>query len=416
MMTDKPSPAKTNPPSRPRRRRRGWWRKLLIYAFIAGLLALIIVAMRPGPISVETAAVTRGPLTVSVLEEGTTRIRHRHVISAPMAGRLDRVILRAGDQIEAGRTILAVINAGPAGFLNPRARLETEARVEAAGALRMQREMELRRAEAAHALAKREFERIDDLFREGTVPREEWDAAETRATLLASEAAAARHALRAAEFDVAQLRATLDQPAFSGEGTAITHRIHAPVAGVVLNVFEENARTIAAGTPIMEVGDPRDLEAEIELLSVDAVGVAPGAEVIIERWGGGEPLRGRVTIVEPGAFMKVSALGVEEQRVKVRVEILDPIPAGVQLGDRYRVEARIVTWHADDVLKVPTGALFRRGNDWMAFVMEEGTARLRGVEIGRDSGTEAEVISGLSEGQAVIVYPPDGVDDGSAVE
>jgi len=167
--------------------------------------------------------------------------------------------------------------------------------------------------------------------------------------------------------------------------------------------------------PIMEVGDPQDLEAEIELLSSDAVGVAPGADVSIEHWGGESPLRGRVSLVEPGAFTKISALGVEEQRVKVRVDFVDPAPPGRDLGDRYRVEARIVTWRGNGVLQVPTGALFRRGNDWMTFAVKEGKASLRRVEISHNNGVDAEVHSGLSEGDAVIIHPRDSVHDGASV-
>src|SRR5215468_885975 len=175
-------------------------------------------------------------------------------------------------------------------------------------------------------------------------------------------------------------------------------QILAPVDGYVLNVYEESARVVTPGMPIMEVGDPQDLEAEIELLSSDAVGVTPGAEVSIEHWGGDAPLRGRVSVVERGGFTKVSALGVEEQRVKVRVDFLDPLPPGRELGDRYRVEARIVTWHGDNVLQVPTGALFRRGNEWMTFTIKERKARLRKIKIAHNNGVDAEVRSGLSEG------------------
>lgn len=416
MMTDKASPTATRANPAPRKRRSGWWRKALIYAFVAVLLALIIAGMRPGPIPVETARVTRAPLTVSVMEEGRTRIRHRHVVSAPIAGHLNRVELRAGDRVERGRTILAAIEAERAHLLDARTRAETEARRRAAQALADQRRAELERARAAHALAQREFDRIDALHREGTTSREEWDAAETRLLVLARELDSIGHALRAAEYDVEQLDATLSPPPPAAQATTITHHITAPVDGVVLNVFEESARVVAAGTPIMEVGDTGDLEVEVELLSSDAARVERGAEVSLLRWGGDQPLRGRVSLVEPGAFMKVSALGVEEQRVKVRVDLLDDVPPGYQLGDRYRVEARIVTWHGDDVLQVPTGALFRRGNEWMAFIIEEGAARLRTVEIGQSSGTEARVLDGLSEGDIVVVYPPDGLDDGSAVK
>ena len=197
----------------------------------------------------------------------------------------------------------------------------------------------------------------------------------------------------------------------AGAGQPI--EIRAPVTGFVLNISEESALPVAPGLPIMEVGDPKDLEAEIELLSSDAVNVKPGADVSIEQWGGGNPLHGKVALVEPGGFLKVSALGVEEQRVKVRVNFND-LPAGV-LGDRYRVEARIVTWTSDRVLQIPTGALFRRGNQWMAFAVKNGRAKLSAVAIDHTNGTAAELKGGLSEGDQVILHPPDAVADGVSI-
>jgi HlyD family secretion protein len=221
--------------------------------------------------------------------------------------------------------------------------------------------------------------------------------------------------LHVADFEIAQAEAALVQAQKPPSEKSEPLRIIAPVDGYVLNVFEESARVVTPSMPIMEVGDPRDLEAEIELLSSDAVGVTPGAQVSIEHWGGDSPLRGRVSVVEPGAFTKISALGVEEQRVKVRVDFLDQPAIGHELGDRYRVEARIVTWHGNDVLQVPTAALFRRGNDWMTFALKDGKARLRKLEVAHNNGISAEVQSGLSPGEAVIVHPPDAVHDGSSV-
>ncbi|RYD29455.1 MAG: HlyD family efflux transporter periplasmic adaptor subunit, partial [Verrucomicrobiaceae bacterium] len=189
----------------------------------------------------------------------------------------------------------------------------------------------------------------------------------------------------------------------------------APVDGFVLNVYEESERPVTPGLPIMEVGNLQDLEAEIELLSSDAVGIAPGAEVSIEQWGGGTPLRGKVSVVEPGGFTKVSSLGVEEQRVKVRVDFLDPVPAGHTFGDRYRVEARIVTWKEDDVLQIPTGALYRKGNQWMTFIEDRGVARETKVTVGKNNGVSAQILDGLEAGATVILHPPDKVQDGAGV-
>jgi HlyD family secretion protein len=380
------------------------------------LLAAIVLGLWPKPIPVETAVVNRGPLTVSVLEEGKTRIRHRFAISPPVAGYLNRVALRAGAPIRAGETVLATIEAEQSGFLDPRTRAEAEARVKAAEASRQQRRSETDRARAALDLAQKDFARANELLQGKVISRQEWDTAENRVNLLSRELNAAEFALRVAGFELTQARATLVQLQSPEAGPSQRLPIVSPVDGYVLNVYEENARVIAAGTPIMEVGDPRDLEAEIELLSSDAVAVAPGAEVSIEQWGGEGNLRGRVSLVERGGFTKISALGVEEQRVKVRVDFLDSPPPGNELGDRYRVEARIATWHGEDVLQVPTGALFRRGGDWMTFVVAGGKAKLRKVEIAHNNGLAAEVLSGLAEGEVVIVYPPDSVADDSSVD
>jgi HlyD family secretion protein len=411
----KPSTVSQSVTSRAARKQAGQWRKFVPYAIGTAILAAIVAGLRPRPIAVETAAVHRGPLVVSVFEEGKTRIRHRYIISPPVAGFLNRVELRAGAPIKAGETVLATIKAESSGFLDPRAQAQAEARVKAAETTRMQRQAELDRANAALDLARKELVRADALRKTGAISTQQWDSAENRLQVLTRELHAAEFALRVADFEVAQARAALLQAREPTAEQAEPLKISAPVDGYVLNVYEESARVVTPATPIMEVGDPRDLEAEIELLSSDAVKVASGAEVSIEHWGGETPLRGRVSVVEPGAFTKISALGVEEQRVKVRVDFLDPIPPGQDLGDRYRVEARIVTWRGDGVLQVPSGALFRRGNDWMVFVVENGRAALRKVEIAHNSGIAAEVRSGLSQGDTVIIYPPDAVKNSAAV-
>lgn len=244
----------------------------------------------------------------------------------------------------------------------------------------------------------------------------DWDTADNQVTVLTREVHTAEFGLQVADFELAQAKAALTQVQTPGADHSEPLRIVSPVDGFILNVFEESARMLPAGTSIMEVGDPNDMESEIELLSSDAVGVQPGAAVSIEEWGGEKPLHGRVSVVEPGGYTKVSSLGVEEQRVKVRVDFVEPLPPGMTIGDRFRVEARIVTWHSDDVLQVPTGALFRRGGDWMTYVYDGGKARPTKVEIAHNNGTAAEVRSGLAEGQRVIVHPPDAISDGSAVK
>ena len=410
----KPQPTATSAqPARTRPRKPGAWRRFIPYAIVAALLAAIVAGLRPKPIQVETATVTTGPLTVSVLEEGKTRIRHRYTISPPISGYLNRIALRAGDRIEAGKTVLAVLQAEPSSFLNPRARGEAEARLKGAEAAKMQSQSELERSRAALDLAEKEKTRSIELKRTGAISTKEWDTIENQVTVLTRALHTAEFALRVAEFELAQAQATLVQAKSPAPDHSEPLTILAPVSGFVLQVFEESARILPAGTPIMEVGDPTDIEAEIELLSSDAVGVAPGAEVSIEQWGGESPLRGIVSVIEPGGFTKISALGVEEQRVKVRVDFTDP--PGHSLGDRFRVEARIVTWHGENVLQVPTGALFRRGGDWMTFALDAGRARLTKVEIAHTNGIAAEVRTGLQQGQPVILHPPDAVADGAAV-
>ena len=403
-------------PARARQRKNGSGRKLLPYLIGAVLLGAIVFGFLPKPIAVELAKVSTGPLTVSVLEEGKTRIRHRYTISPPIGGFLNRVELRAGAPIEKGKTVLATIQPQLASFLDPRSRAQAEARVKGAESARMRAEAEVERARESLALAEKERVRAAELRTKGAVSQKEFDIAQSQAAMSGRELRAAEFALEVAGFEKAQADAALMQAQSPGDATAKPIEIIAPVNGYVLSVFEESARSVAPGTPIMEVGDPADLEAEIELLSSDAVGVRPGAEVSIEQWGGGKPLRGTVTLIEPGGYTKISALGVEEQRVKVRVNFTDPIPREHPLGDRFRVEARIVTWHSDRVLQVPTGALFRRGGDWMAFLFDGGKARLTKVEIARNNGVAAEVISGLSEGQSVLLHPPDTVTDGAAVK
>jgi HlyD family secretion protein len=392
---------------------RGIWRKIIFSLLGVGLAAFIITGLMPKPVAVEMARVDRGPLTVAVLEEGKTRIRNRYIVSSPVPGYLRRVPVRAGDPIVAGETVLAVIQSVPSNFLDPRARAQADAAVRSAEAAEMQKKEQIDLATSDLALARKNLDRADRLRKKGAIAAQEFDTANNRVEMLENQLEASKFASKVAEFELELARAARLQTSGdpSQEGEPIT--VRAPVSGFVLYVNEESARTVTPGLPIMEVGDPLDLEAEIELLSSDAVNVKPGADVSIEQWGGGEPLQGQVSVVEPGGFLKVSALGVEEQRVKVRVNFAE-LPKGV-LGDRYRVEARIVTWSGADVLQIPTGALFRRGTDWMTFVVVDGKAELTKVKIAHSNGVEAEVLSGVSEGQDVILHPPDRVTDGGAV-
>jgi HlyD family secretion protein len=394
---------------------KGSWQKKFPWVIGIGLVWVIVGGLLPKPLEVETFTVAKAPLTVSVLEEGKTRIKHRHVITAPFAGRLKRQALRAGDRLEAGKTVLLEVFPDAPGLLNPRLLAEAEARLKGAEAVRLRSVELVGKVRASLSFTMKEKERAVSLSRTGAATAKDLDSATSQLEVLERELKAAEYGVQIAEFDVAQAKAALVQGAgLDGEQSAVV-RIVAPVNGVVLNVFEENERLVAPGTPVLEVGDPTDLEAEIELLSCDAVGVKAGALVSIEQWGGPKVLTGRVTLVESGGYTKISALGVEEQRVKVRVDFAEPLLPEWGMGDRYRVEARIKMWSAPEVLQVPTGALFRRGGDWFTFVVDGGRATLSKVEIAHNNGTAAEVRSGLTAGQTVILHAPEGLVEGKTV-
>jgi HlyD family secretion protein len=388
-------------------------RKFLPWILGAAVAAVIVWGLVPRPTPVDVGAVTRGPLKVTVLEEGKTRIRHRYVISSPVPAYLERVPLRAGDPIVEGETVVATLAPAPASFLDPRARAQAVAAEQSANAAIEQHSAQVESVRAQLDLAEKELKRNAQLRRTGAIAQADFDTASNRVDVLRRNLDSAEFALKVANFEHDQARAALMQMESASPQAGKPVEIHAPVSGRVLNVFEESARMVNAGQQIMEVGDPADLEADIEMLSTDAVNVRSGAEVSIEQWGGGHPLPGHVALVEPGGYTKISALGVEEQRTLVRVNF-DDLPAGV-FGDRFRVEARVTTWAGRDVLQVPTGALFRRGNDWMTFALEGGRARLTKVEIDHNNGIAAEVRGGLRKGQRVILHPPDTIGDGSRV-
>ncbi|RFC46418.1 MAG: HlyD family secretion protein [Verrucomicrobia bacterium] len=392
-------------------------KKQPVFPFLRWLTLLLLVAalafnFRPKPLPVETAAAFEGPMDASVLEEGKTRIRNRYVISPPLAGMVRRTPLRAGDLVVQGQTLVAVIDPEPSELLSPRSRAQAEARVQSAEAALQQREADVARAASAADLASRERARADVLSRSGAISEQERDAAELGASMRNREWKAAEFSRDISRYELAQAQATLR----SGPLGSAPLEITSPINGVVLNVFEENARSVAPGTPLLEVGDPSELEIEIELLSTDAAGVHLGAPVSIERWGGPDPLPAKVRLVEPAAFTKTSALGVEEQRVRVLVDFNATLPLSPKLGDRFRVEGRIQTWHSNRVLQVPAGALFRRGVVWKCFTLSGGAARLQELKVGHQNGQTAEILSGLAAGEAVIVHPPDAVREGLRVQ
>jgi HlyD family secretion protein len=296
-------------------------------------------------------------------------------------------------------------------LLDARARAEAGAAAAAAEAAVGRARAEVQRARAALTLARSDLERDRELAREQLVAPDALEARETAFREAQEAVRAAEFTLRAAEHERAMARARVAPP--SGGGREIV--IRAPVDGLVLRRIRESESVVAAGEPLLEIGDPKDLEVVSDLLSTDAVKVQPGSPVLIDEWGGDRVLQGRVRLVEPSGFMKLSALGVEEQRVNVIIDLADPAAAGQVLGDGYRVEVRIVIWQAPAVVKVPVSALLRRGEDWAVFVVEGGRARLRTVTVGHRNAREAEVVTGVAPGQRVVVHPSDRVQDGARV-
>ncbi|MFM1850684.1 MAG: hypothetical protein RIS54_368 [Verrucomicrobiota bacterium] len=404
-----PSSPRADRPAAPRR-----WTRALPWLGGAALIALIVVGLWPKPLPAEVAVVARGPLQVTVSEEGMTRLQHRYTVSSPVAGLLRRIDLKPGAAVVAGETVIATLDTRGADLLDARTRAQAEAQVQAAEAALAQVAAQHIAAAATAALASTEFERIQKLYTSGSASRQEFDTAELRATRAAQDARAADFAHQVAQHQLTQARAVLARGHEDSANDA-PFIITAPVGGRLLKVFQESERVVPAGFPLVEVGDPTELEARIEVLSRDAVAIAPGAAVKLHKWGGSEPLRGRVRVVEPAAFTKISSLGVEEQRVYVIVDLLDPPAARTSLGDSYRVEAAIVTWSEPSVLKAPAGAFFQRGTQWQTFVLKGGQAQLREVEVGHGNGLETEVIAGLSEGDRVVVYPGDRMADGVRV-
>ena len=440
-------------PTAPRRNgvRRTKPRRWLPYAGAIVLLALIVAGLWPKPTPVETVKAGVGSLRATVNEEGKTRIKQRFTVSAPVAGQLRRIELKAGAEVKAGETVVALIDPLTPTMLDARSRALAEARRDNAAA-------NVERARAAEKFAATELKRFEALFAEKTISPQEFEQVQWRETAAAKELAAAEAGLRQAEAELAEfgpyLTTTTDTstgspspfngvrvgderaastnanatgrttphpqslPPFRGEGSLQRPAIEvkAPASGRVLRVIEESARAVTAGMPLLEIGDPADLEVVIEFLSRDGAALHAGTLVELEQWGGSDPLQARVRLVEPAAFTKVSALGVEEQRVKVIADIVTPVEKRANLGDQFRVEARIITWESTNVLKIASGALFRRGEQHAVFVVRNGRAVLQPVTIGRQSGTETEITSGLREGEEAIIYPGDRIHDGLRVK
>ncbi len=405
-------------------KKRSRTRRLLVWGGTAAIVLLIAWSLIPDPLPADFATARRGHLSVTIDEEGETRVRDRFVVSAPLAGRVLRIELEPGDPVTAGDTVLATFQPTDPVLLDARSRAEAEARVKAAESAIGRARADLDRTRAELKKAEADLERARKLADEEIVSAEQLETAELDHDTRVKAVRAAEFAVRTTTYDLEVVRASLVEP---GKNSASREpiAIRSPIDGIVLKRLRESEAIVPAGEPLLEVADPQDLEIVSDLLSTDAVKVRRGQKVLVEQWGGDQPLHGVVRRVEPSGFMKISALGVEEQRVNVIVDFEDAREAWQALGDGFRVEVRIVTWEEDDVLTVPTSCLFRHSAapegrsgeaGWAVFAVEEGKATLREIEIGMRNGLAAQILTGLDHGQQVIVHPSDSIADGVKVE
>jgi HlyD family secretion protein len=381
----------------------------------AGLLGLAAVAYsyvpKPAPVEIETAS--RGPLLVEVEADGQTRVKRRYVVQAPLGGVVSRPELRAGDAVKAGDPLVSLAPIEPP-LLDARSRAQAEAQARAATAARAQAEAQVDLARTALAFARTDLDRERKLAEAGTTSPATLEAAELKHRTAEQQLAAARMGVQTARFNEEAAAAALLRASGKKTGDAGVS-LRSPADGRVLRVLLQDGGVVAAGTPIFEVGDPTDLEIVVDLLSTDAVNVRPGAAVSVIRWGGRGLLPAAVRTVEPAGFTKVSALGVEEQRVNVIADFTGEPAARAPLGDGYRVEARVTVEHLPDVLRVPLAALFRSGDDWAAYVVRGDGAVLTRLRLGQRNERWAEVLGGLEEGARIVLHPGDRLKDGARV-
>ncbi|HET7539566.1 MAG TPA: HlyD family efflux transporter periplasmic adaptor subunit [Polyangiaceae bacterium] len=389
-------------------------RQGLFACLILAALVAAVMALRPTPVPVDVASVTSGPLSLVIEEDGVTRVKDRFVVSAPVTGSIARVTLEPGDEVKEGDAVVEIAPSRSP-LLDERTRAEAEARLGAALSTLGQASAQVSRAQVGSQQAEQDLARTKQLYQAGSLAFQAFEQAEFSARMRTEELASAEFAKKIANEEVRIARVALGK-----DGAAANASRHidviAPVSGRILRVHQKSAGVVQASTPLVEIGDPQVLEVVVDLLTTDAVHVGPGTPVVIRGWGGDRPIAARVRRVEPSAFTRPSALGVDEQRVNVVVAFTEPRELFSALGDGYRVEARLVLWQADKVLKVPQGAVFRHGDGWAVFLVQDGRAELVPVKVGHRGETEAEISSGLSQGAKVVVHPGDRVKSGERVE
>lgn len=408
-----------------------WLRRLFWLVPLALVVAGVVVSMQPKPVAVESTTVASAPMRVTVSGEGKTRVQDKYVVLAPVHGNLARVELHAGDAVEEG-TVLATIEPIAPPLLDPLQRRELEARASASAAAARQAVASVARAENDARFTVRDLERVRSLYEQGSLSRADLDTAELAAARAAKEAESARFGARVARHEREMAKAAVDRAMVvvgSGKGPAKPAKddpaaegaraevlqIRAPVAGKVLRILRNNEGVVQPGEALLEVADLAALEIVLDVLTTDAVRIAPGDDVELLRWGGEGPLHGRVRLVEPAAYTRVSALGVEEQRVDVIIDIAEPVDQRPRLGDGFALDVEVVVWRRDQALVLPLSALFRDEEGWSCYVIENGLAVPRRVEIGQRSDFEVEVLTGVVEGEEVVLHPGDRVREGTMV-
>ena len=379
----------------------------------------------PRPIAVDLAIVTTGPMEVTVDDVGKTRVRHIYTVSAPVTGTVLRIshpdghqgISRhVGDLVTADETVVAVMQPTTPSFIDARSREQLQAEVAAADAGVQQAEADARRLETALDFSRTQYQRAQALGRTQSISVQALDKAKFDVDTNEAALASAKAQIDLRRSVRASLAARLIDPSNSIANTdpACCIQIRTPVTGRVLKIIQDSEAVLQAGAPLIEVGDPADLEVVADLLSTDAVRISPGSTVLIDGWGGA-PVAGRVTRVDPAGFLKVSALGIEEQRVRVTIDFVDPPGTWSRLGHDYRVIVHVATWNSPNALTVPVGALFRKGYDWAVFLVKDGRARTTPIRIAHRNSRTAEVVAGLSADDKVVLHPSDRVSDGTAV-
>lgn len=391
-------------------------RKLFIVIIIILVTGLTIYGFFPKAVDVDLTAVTRGLLQVTIEEEGRTRLKERYVITAPRAGYMERIAAKVGDPVEKGQTV-AVLEPLRTPALDARSRAEAQASVNAArAALNAAVEKESAAAADADYLEKR-LVRLKSLYNKGSIAKDQYDQMAAEAKKARAMALSAKAAVDVARSDLERTK-TLLQDFSAIKKTTNSNKVYvpAPVNGNIFRIYRESEGAVNAGEPLLDIGNAKDLEVRVEVLSADAVKIKPGTAVFFKRWGGEGTLTGVVRVVEPAGFTKISSLGVEEQRVLVIVDITSPTTMWNALGDAYKLETYFVIWEGKNVLQVPTSSLFRSGKDWAVFVDEKGRARKRLIETGQRNGLMAEITSGLKENEKVIVHPDDKISDGTRIK